>query len=271
MKKILLLDTPNLCHRAFHTFPKLKTRSGFPTGMVFGVLQNIFVLANCFKAVNFVWAFDSTSSNRKALYKGYKRNRKRDPEIYKQILHFRKIVLPKLGFKNTIIRNGYEADDIIAAYSKQKEKYIIVSNDADLYQCLNKNVQICNSRSRNLISFSTFRKKYGILPEQWKFAKAIGGCNSDAIPGIPGVGEKTALAFLVGELDRGSKKYNTIISNQKLIDDFLKIVCLPFDDNIKISRIKKDKLTESKFVRVFKKYELNLFLKDSKLWKRLVR
>lgn len=266
----LLIDTSNLCYISYYAFKnRLPTTSQFPTTLIYGVLTHVLKLSHKFKTNKFIWAVDSKSSYRKRINNDYKNNRNHNNEIPQQITYFTTVLLKELGFKNVVEVDGYEADDVIAGYTTLLEKCVIVSNDKDFLQCLNRNTKIYDVRSRLITTRATFRREYKISPKQWKLVKAIGGCTSDNVIGVPGVGEKTAIKYVTGTLDTKIKKYKLIEDNKKLIEKSKKLTSLPFNGNIDLPRLKNDKITLSKFKQAFTKYELKFFLNNMNLWKKL--
>ena len=270
--KTILIDVSNLCYIAYHTFnTRLPTFSHFPIPIIYGVLSNILRIGNQFRTNRFIWACDSNESYRKQLSWNYKSNRSNNIEIRQQILYFTEVVLNDLGFENVVELCGYEADDILAGYAKQLSSCLIVSNDKDLYQCLSSKTKVYDPRMRRLITKSMFKHKYNILPNQWKLVKAIGGCSSDCVSGVSGVGEKTAIQYVSNKLNPKCAKHRTIVESKDIIRHSLKLVSLPFNKNISLPPLKKDKLTYAKFKKIFTKYKLKSFLNNIERWKSFVR
>jgi len=188
------------------------------TGVIFGFLREIQQLSDKFPSARFAFTWDSRKSYRRDIYPEYKRREKtKDPEMedlmrsgLPQFDEIRLKVLYRLGFKNNFVEVGLEADDIIAwlvnDYAWEMENVYIVTSDEDLYQLLvHNNTTIYNPRTKTYFNKSDFIKLYGIHPEYWPWVKAVAGCTSDNVKGIVGVGEKTAIKYLKGELKPGKK------------------------------------------------------------------
>src|SRR6185436_3339106 len=130
-------------------------------------------------------------------------------------------------------QDGYEADDLNASicHAHPKRRKVIVSADSDLYQLLQDNwprkgsTRVYHPITQITLDAGGFEIRYGINPQQWARLKAIAGCSSDEIPGVPGVGEKTAAKFLQGN---GGPRSVGIAFEAKLINRNLQLTTLPF-------------------------------------------
>jgi DNA polymerase-1 len=212
------------------------------TGVSYGFLRQILEIVERFPTDRIVFAWDSRSSIRKAIYPPYKANRKKDDFLSeedldmgrRQFVELRRTILPKMGFHNNFIQQGLEADDIIAqvvsdSYLTQFSKITIVAADNDLYQLLREScdwthankrgyvdpkncrwVQIYDPKQKTIINLKEFKKRWNVHPCEWSEIKTLAGCSGDNIPGAPGIGEKTAVKFLTGTLSFGSKKHLAI-------------------------------------------------------------
>ncbi len=215
---LLILDCNYLAWRAYHTKQDLRYR-GTPTGVIFGILQDVISLRELHNTERIAFCFDHDRRylKRKIDCPGYKSSRDRPDateeeqkmfkEVHQQILALRKTILPTLGFRNVFAEEGYEADDLIASIVcdlREGDQAIIVGADHDLFQLLGPRTIIWNPTKSVAITESSFSKDYGVTPTQWVDVKAIAGCSSDDVPGIRGIGEKTACKFLNGTLKSGS-------------------------------------------------------------------
>lgn len=249
MDSWLVLDCNFLCYRARYSTGEL-THNGVPTGTTFGFLTSLVNLQEAFQADYVVFCFDLGEPKRKTLLPCYKANRHKPPkevseeekeELEKasknfriEVKRIRKDTLPRMGYKNILSFPGYEADDWIAYACETIQKrwpedeVIIVSADHDLYQCLSGQVRMYNPCAKQVVTLQGFKSKYGILPSNWALVKAISGCRGDNIPGIDGVGESTAIKFLLGGLPKTSKKRKSIELGSTVIERNIPLVSLPF-------------------------------------------
>lgn len=222
---LLVLDVHYLCHRAFHTTRELSWKER-PTGVIFGFFQSIITLKNELQTERVAFCFEHPHLFRREVFPEYKRRRlkERTPEEQEakenfaiQIAELRCRYLPSLGYKNIFRYRGMESDDIMAAIAgsvkdQEKERVIIVTSDQDLLQCLSSNVAIYSPQKKKLLTERWFYNTYGIAPHRWAMVKAIAGCKSDCVPGIKGVGEKSAVKFIQGELSEKSRACALIVS-----------------------------------------------------------
>lgn len=255
MSTWIVLDVSYLCWRAHHTTGTL-TYNGSKTGVLFGVLRDILMFRSQMATDNFIFAFDlDEPTKRRELFPDYKRKSiasvrmdtaDRD-HVKAQRSRLMTEILPRIGYKNLLSASGFEADDMIAAaVSSLKGSDIeIISADKDLYQLLSENVSIYNPDSRKYSPYTTlktFRESWGVEPGDWATVKALAGCNSDAIPGIEGVGEKTACKFLRGEMGDGLIKNRIIAQREASLEKNLPLTKLPFPGTptVNIEKAKPD-------------------------------
>lgn len=243
MSTWLLFDVNSLAHRAFHTTGGL-SYNNVPTGSTFGVLGAIIQYQGEFHTNHCAFAFDFGKNLRYKLsptYKAKRRaNRKKQTEREKKLYHgleqqinlLRKEYLREIGFQNIFYQKGYEADDIIASVCQNagNNQIIVISSDEDMFQLLSKRVRVFSPSTKTLWTKKKFKIYYGIKPKQWAIVKAIAGCGSDEVSGIPGVGEKTAIQFLNFTLTK-NKKFDSIVSKEglKIRDRNLPLVKLPME------------------------------------------
>ena len=229
MTPLLVLDVHYLCHRAFHTMKELSFR-GEATGVIFGFLKSLTLLKDEFGTDRVAFCFEHSHLLRRDVYPAYKRHRHQEQRTQEeqearaslagQIRQLRKQYLPRIGFKNVFCFDGYESDDIMAvlahATKPHEEETILVTADSDLYQCLSPWVSIYSPQKQKMLTGDWFVCKYYIQPPQWAQVKALAGCATDEVKGIPGVGEATALRYLQGELKESSKAFQSIRSGEGL-------------------------------------------------------
>ncbi len=155
---------------------------------------------------------------------------------FKQFNLLRDHLLFEVGFQNVFVKTGFEADDLMARLAATQGKTTIVTGDEDLYQVLSPLVSIYSPGKKKEITKASFIQEYGITPEQWVEVKKIAGCTSDMIPGVPGVGEKTAIKYLRGELKETHKTYQAILASTEIIErnDWLVRLPLPGTPQLQI-------------------------------------
>ena len=211
---IFLIDSSSYFYRAFYALPPLVNSKGFPTGAVLGYTRMLIKLKTKFNIKYGACLFDSRKSFRKEAYKEYKANRIEMPEDLAKQVDFITLISNLLGFK-TFKSEGYEADDLIAfiaeKFSKSNKTICIVTSDKDLKQLLSSNVCIYDAQKDIVITREIFENDYGIKPEAFKYILALMGDASDNIPGIKGIGEKTALS-LIKSYDSLDGIYNNLDS-----------------------------------------------------------
>jgi DNA polymerase-1 len=262
----LVLDCDYLCHRAKHIFGDLSDKVS-ATGVIYGFLRDLLSLRERFFSNRFIFCWDCGLSGRKFFWPKYKENRKHKQRteqekefelaFREQMYLLRDEYLPTIGFRNIFFQDECESDDLIATtcYNLSEcaeEAIVIVSSDQDLYQCLRTNVCLFDPRTKKIMTEDIFRKKYGIGPKQWVLVKAIAGCHSDNIPGIPGIGEKRALQYLRGNLSAKSKVYNTIQNGWKVVLRNQPLIQLPMPGT-KTMQIRADHVTQEGWNKVTKK------------------
>jgi len=192
--------------------------NGTAVGIVFGFLKSLLMLSKQFESNRFAFAWDSRRSIRKIWQASYKEDRKKDRDIGKQLEDFqqfdllRRTVLPWFGFKNIFLRSGFEGDDVIAEICKSNpdEEMAIVSSDNDLWQLLTDRHFMFDMRKKKAYTKKDFVREWKLQPEDWVRVKSIAGCNGDNVPGIPGVGNVTAVKYLKGDLPQEGKVYKNI-------------------------------------------------------------
>lgn len=256
---IALVDTQYLCHRAWHTTGMLKN-GDMPTGVAYGVLMTIQQIKELWNPSNWVFAFDApqSSSLRRRLYSGYKSGRLEKyaqeteeeklqrAEFHRQVDTLREELLPMAGFRNIVSKYGYEGDDIIAAYAQdlpKSQEAVIIGADQDLWQCLRSNVCQYNPMTGKTVTAASFREEWGLQPYQWRDVKAMAGCKTDDVPGVDGVGEKTAAKWFRGELTSG-KVYDRIIDSLGVYSFSLPLVTLPFGEDLEVPEIQPEQVTK---------------------------
>ena len=206
MKKIIMIDGNNLMFRSYYATAYngnfMNNSKGFPTNALFGFTNMINKIINEETPEYIIVAFDKGKTFRHEEYEGYKDGRVETPDELKKQFPKAKELLTAMGIKYYEI-DGYEADDIIGTFAKfcdDDKDFIgtIVSSDKDLLQLLSSDVDIKLLKQKDYIRYNekTFEEAYGIKPINVIDLKALMGDPSDNIPGVKGVGEKTALKLL---------------------------------------------------------------------------
>ena len=272
-----LIDGSGYIFRAYYALPPLTRKSdGLPTGAVSGFCSMLFKLLedsksnqNLQKPTHFAVIFDSARKTfRNEIYSDYKANRAEAPDdLAPQFDYIRKSVLafnlPSLELIN------YEADDLIATYVemilKEGAKVTIVSSDKDLMQLYKKNVRIYDPMKNKFISEEDVKNKFGVDASKVIDVQALAGDSSDNVPGVPGIGVKTAAELInkYGDLEKllksaheikQNKRRETLIENKDKALISKKLVTLKSDapvnknlTDLELKSIDKDKLY--KFLR----------------------
>lgn len=206
-EKILLIDGHSILNRAFYGLPDLTNAEGKHTGAVYGFLNILFRILEEEKPQYLTVAFDLHEPTfRHKMYEAYKGTRKPMPEELREQVPLMKEMLTAMGIK-IVSKAGYEADDLLGTLAVRSEKegmdVTILSGDRDLLQLATEKVMIrLPKTSRGKTTIENFHaaevlEKYQVTPPQIIELKALMGDSADNIPGIPGVGEKTATKMIV--------------------------------------------------------------------------
>ncbi len=205
-KIFVLIDGKSLFYRGYYAMPHLSTADGRPTGGVYGFASLALELVRQLRPDYVAVAWDKAKTNirrRRAIYPEYKANRHpAPPDFYQQIPILRQL-LEALGWPFYEV-DDYEADDIIGTLSKQANRAgihtVIASSDLDMLQLIDDDTEVYALKkglsSIDRFDVKAFQAKYGIRVDQFLDLKSLKGDSSDNIPGVPGVGEKTAVALL---------------------------------------------------------------------------
>ncbi|MFZ2199874.1 MAG: 5'-3' exonuclease H3TH domain-containing protein [Microgenomates group bacterium] len=235
MSKLLLVDGSALLHRAYHAYPPLKSKSGEIVGAVYGVASILISALEEVKPTHVMVAWDLPKPTfRHIKYVGYKAQRpKADSEMVEQIPKVKAIIGAMEIVQ--IEQEGYEADDIIGTLSKIKPLHqltnepfdiVILTGDQDTMQLVNENVRILTpAKGANppvLYGVDEVKAKYGVRPDQIVDYKALIGDPSDNIPGVAGIGPKSA-ASLLNQFGTVKNIYKNIdkIENEKVKEKLL--------------------------------------------------
>ena len=273
-----LIDGSGYIFRAYYALPPLTRKSdGLPVGAVSGFCSMLFKLLqdsrsddNLQKPTHFAVIFDSARKNfRNEIYSDYKANRSDAPDdLVPQFEYIRKSVtafnLPSVELIN------YEADDLIATYTEQilekDAKVTIVSSDKDLMQLYKKNVRLYDPMKNKFITSKDVIDKFGVDPQKVVDVQSLAGDSSDNVPGVPGIGVKTAAELInkYGTLEKllnkaheikQNKRRETIIENKDKAIISKKLVTLKKDVPV------KEKIEEFRFKQIDKD-KLYKYLRD---------
>ena len=201
MKTLTIIDTFGFLFRSYYALPPLKSSKGFPTGLLTGFMNFILNIGRDFKTDYLVFALDSKGDTfRKTLYNEYKSHR---PEVPQDLLTQLPVAIDfinKMGFK-TAICDGFEADDIIASLANEGRKMgleiQIISHDKDLYQLIDDGVvYLFDPQKKIKIDEQKCFEKFGVKPCQFTDYQSLLGDSSDNVPGVRGIGKKTAEALI---------------------------------------------------------------------------
>ncbi|KLU14863.1 MULTISPECIES: DNA polymerase I [Xenorhabdus] len=199
---LILVDGSSYLYRAYHAFPPLTNSSGEPTGAMYGVLNMLRSLIMQYKPSHVAVVFDAKGKTfRDELFAEYKSHRPPMPDDLRlQIEPLHKMV-NAMGLPILVVP-GVEADDVIGTLALQAEKegrsVLISTGDKDMAQLVTPNITLINTMTNTILGPEEVEGKYGIPPELIIDFLALMGDSSDNIPGVPGVGEKTALGLLQG-------------------------------------------------------------------------
>ncbi|MCK5807476.1 hypothetical protein KAH37_00675 [bacterium] len=198
MRPLLIIDVSSYIFRAYHAVPPFVAADGRQVNAIYGFIASFLKLTHRFKECDIVAALDSGRNTfRKKEYPKYKANRKEiDPELREQF----PLIEPMLTALDvpSIRKPGFEADDIIASLCKEHSdrKIVIVSTDKDLMQLANDKVTLYDTFKNRILGPAEVKEKLGVEPQQVKELLALMGDASDNIPGLPGIGIKTAAKLL---------------------------------------------------------------------------
>lgn len=225
-KKIVLIDGHSIINRAFYGIPNLTTTEGIPTNAVLGFLNILFKILDEEKPEYLTVAFDVNKPTfRHEMFPEYKGTRKAMPEELREQVPLLKEVLKSMNI--TIIEKpGYEADDVLGTLAKTCEgkgyEVSLVSGDRDLLQLASDKIKIRIPKTKmtgtEIENYNTqdVIQKYGVTPTQFIDLKGLMGDTSDNIPGVPGIGEKTATKIITeyGSIENAYEHIEEVTPNK---------------------------------------------------------
>jgi DNA polymerase I len=232
-KKLLLIDTFGLLYRFYYTLPKMKTAAGAPTNTAFGLARVLLKIFRELKPDYLVVAMESkTPTFRHEQYEPYKAHRDRMPDDMREQLPIVEELIAALGLAPAQA-DGYEADDVIGTLCRVGAErgldVSVITGDKDLLQLVDENVRVMMSQ-KGITDMEVFdralvKERMGVYPEHIPDKKGLEGDSSDNIPGVLGIGPKTAAPLL--------DKYGTI---EKLFDSLDEIDKKPLREKLETNR-----------------------------------
>tara|TARA_B100001094_G_scaffold137874_1_gene133508 strand:+ start:4251 stop:6953 length:2703 start_codon:yes stop_codon:yes gene_type:complete len=271
--KLVLVDGSSYLFRAYHALPPLTNSKGFPTGAIYGVINMIKKLLEDEAASNFIVIFDAPGKTfRNDLYEEYKATRPPMPDDLRPQIEPIHNIIKAMGLPLVMI-NNVEADDVIGTLSKKasdKNMNVIISTgDKDMAQLVNRNISLINTMNNQRLDRDGVKLKFGVYPEQIIDYLTLIGDKSDNVPGIPGVGAKTASKWLneYNSLEKIVEKSNLI--NGKIGEKFRaninqlplskKLVTIDQDLDINLTEYKNAEPNKELLLSIYKELELNTF------------
>ena len=282
---LVLVDGSSYLYRAFHAFPPLTNSAGEPTGAMYGVLNMLKSLISQVQPSHIAVVFDAKGKTfRDEMFEQYKSHRPPMPDDLRKQIQPLHDIIRALGIPLLVIE-GVEADDVIGtlavAASKANQKVLISTGDKDMAQLVDDNIMLINTMNNTLLDREAVIEKYGIPPELIIDYLALMGDSSDNIPGVAGVGEKTALGLLQGigsmaeiyaNLDkvaelpiRGAKKLgDKLLAEKEMADLSYRLATIKTDvalditpEQLTLGASNNDQLTE-----YFGRYEFKRWLNE---------
>ena len=233
--RLILIDGSAYIFRAYYALPPMLRKDGTPVNAVFGFTNMLVKLIEDYQEDKMIVVFDAARKNfRNTIYKEYKANRGETPEdLIPQFELIRECVksfnIPQIEIE------GYEADDLIATFTKtaslKKIQSLIVSSDKDLMQLVNQNVSMLDPMKNKTIGINEVVEKFGVEPEKVIYVQALTGDKVDNIPGAPGIGPKTA-----SELISKYENIDKLIKNvSKIKQEKRRKTLVDFENDIRLS------------------------------------
>lgn len=281
-KRLVIIDGNSLINRAFYALPDLVTREGIHTNGVFGFVKMINKVQEDYRPDYLSVAFDLKAPTfRHIQYKEYKAQRKKMPNELAQQMPILKDILDAYKIHRTEL-DGFEADDLIGTIAKlcaeKGLEVIIVTGDRDALQLVSENIKVMITKKgiSNLEVYdrAMVKEKYGVTPERIIDFKGLVGDKSDNIPGVPGIGEKTASKLLnefstVEELIMNVDNISSKSHREKIRDNAeiallskrLATIKIDIPLDIDIEELRLVEPDNEKLIELFKKYEFNSLIK----------
>lgn len=283
MDKFVIIDGNNLMYRAFYALPQLSNFDGEISNAVFGFANMLVKCINEIKPKYIAVCFDVSKKNfRHDKFADYKGTRKPTPDELKSQFPIAKEMLKKMNIQ-VVEKEGLEADDLMGCLSRQFDtENIIVSADRDTFQLINSNTSVCFPKKGITetinLGLNNLKEFYGVEPSQVIDLKSLMGDASDNIPGVSGIGEKTALNLIgkYGTLDNvyehieeisGKQKINLInCKEQAYMSKYLATIVVDEKLDYKLSDFEYTYPFGSDVKELFKHYQFNSLLKRDEIF-----
>src|SRR3989339_1823912 len=213
---LYLIDGNSYIHRAYHAIKNLTTSKGESVNAVYGFTKMLLKIIEQYKPDHIAVCFDYPAPTfRHKEFPDYKANRKKTDEELKNQFPMTKEIISALNIK-IFEKEGYEADDLIATIAERASEQgidtIIVTSDKDIFQIVNDKIRILNEPKDSIYDKESVKEKIGVFPDRIIDYLALAGDASDNIPGISGIGEKTAVKLIdqYGKIEDIIKNYSLI-------------------------------------------------------------
>ena len=217
---VFLVDGSSYLHRAYHAIRNLSNSKGFPTNVVFGFTKMLLKLLQEKKPKYVAIVFDAKGPTfRHEMYEAYKANRPPMPEDLALQIPLVKKIIKAFNIK-ILEKEGYEADDLIGTLARRCEEQghevFMVTGDKDFRQLISPRVSIWDTMKDRVTDYDSLKEEYGLEPEQFVDVMGLSGDTSDNIPGVQGVGEKTAVKLIkeFGSLENVLDNINAVKGNK---------------------------------------------------------
>jgi DNA polymerase-1 len=252
MAPVIVFDGNYMAYRAFYSTGGL-SHGGDATGVAYGILRAVRDYEARWPLAQMVFCFDHGKNVREEIFPDYKITRRTkkaqemtDPakrrllkNFQKQVSGLKEELLRKAGYRNVFYQEGYEADDLMAQVVRQLRRdnkkdlknmpdVYLTTGDHDLYQMVSYKVAVSHpatgGREGRVVRAQELADQYGVLPAEWVRVKAIAGCTSDDIPGVEGVGDKKAAAFVKWASEGDARKPCPGVGPDK-VNEILEFLC----------------------------------------------